>query len=82
MPDQRAWERHPSSSASVDEHANMFFLDQPVGVGWSYADYGEVVETTEDAAKNVAAFMWIFMETFQECKGREFHMTGESYGGR
>lgn len=70
---------HPES---WNEQANVFFLDQPVGVGFSYADFGETIETTEDAAKNVAAFMWIFMETFQEYKGREFHMAGESYGGR
>lgn len=54
-------------------HANMFFLDQPyvlyrrslhaiqlvirVGVGFSYADYGETIETTEDAARNIYAFV-------------------------
>ena len=25
------------------EHANVFFVDQPVGVGFSYADHGESV---------------------------------------
>jgi hypothetical protein len=55
--------------------------EQPrrVGVGFSYADYGEVVETTEDAAKNVQAFITIFFETFTQFSGRPFHLSGESY---
>jgi len=66
---------------SWNEQANVFFLDQPVGVGFSYAEFGEVVETSEDAARNVAAFIWVFTETFKDYGGREFHMAGESYGG-
>ncbi|KAI0643713.1 peptidase S10 serine carboxypeptidase [Trametes meyenii] len=67
---------------SWNAEANIFFLDQPVGVGFSYADYGETVETTEDAAKNVHAFLTIFFETFSEFKGRPLHLAGESYAGR
>ena len=51
-----------------------------VGVGFSYADHGETVETTEDAAKNVHAFISIFFETFKGFTGRPFHLSGESYG--
>ncbi|KAI5122141.1 hypothetical protein M0805_000788 [Coniferiporia weirii] len=65
-----------------NNEANIFFLDQPVGVGFSYADYGQVVETTEEAAKNVHAFISIFFETFSQFKGRRLHLSGESYGGR
>ncbi|EJU04544.1 serine carboxypeptidase [Dacryopinax primogenitus] len=65
-----------------NEVANIFFLDQPVGVGYSYADFGETVSTSEDAAKNVQAFIVIFFETFKQFQGRAFHMAGESYGGR
>ncbi|GJE84749.1 peptidase S10, serine carboxypeptidase [Phanerochaete sordida] len=67
---------------SWNNHANIFFLDQPVGVGYSYADYGESVGTTEDAARNIHAFITIFFETFKEFSGRPIHLSGESYGGR
>ncbi|KXN81640.1 Carboxypeptidase Y [Leucoagaricus sp. SymC.cos] len=67
---------------SWNEEANIFFLDQPVGVGFSYADYGETIETTEAAAKNVHAFITIFFESFPQFSGRRLHLAGESYGGR
>ncbi|TRM68590.1 peptidase S10 serine carboxypeptidase [Schizophyllum amplum] len=68
---------------SWNSEANIFFLDQrKVGVGFSYADFGETVETTEEAAKNVHAFITIFLETFTQLAGRPLHLSGESYGGR
>ncbi|KIJ17963.1 hypothetical protein PAXINDRAFT_167613 [Paxillus involutus ATCC 200175] len=70
---------HPES---WNTNANIFFVDQPIGVGFSYADYGETVSTTEAAAKDIAAFVAIFFENFGQFKGRAFHMAGESYGGR
>ncbi|KAF8824172.1 hypothetical protein HHX47_DHR9000060 [Lentinula edodes] len=70
---------HPES---WNTNANVFFIDQPIGVGFSYAEYGESVSTTEEAAKDVAAFVAIFFENFSKFKGRGFHMAGESYGGR
>ncbi|KAK7047212.1 hypothetical protein VNI00_006878 [Paramarasmius palmivorus] len=68
---------HPES---WNNNANIFFIDQPIGVGFSYAEYGETVGNTEDAAKDIAAFVSIFFENFSQFKGRPFHMAGESYG--
>ncbi|KAJ7250136.1 serine carboxypeptidase [Mycena haematopus] len=70
---------HPES---WNTNANIFFVDQPIGVGFSYADYGESVGTTEEGAKDMAAFIFVFFEHFTKFKGRSFHITGESYGGR
>ncbi|THU77428.1 alpha/beta-hydrolase [Dendrothele bispora CBS 962.96] len=70
---------HPES---WNEIANVFFVDQPIGTGFSYAEYGESVSTTEEAAKDIAAFIAIFFEHFTKFKGRALHMAGESYGGR
>ncbi|KAF7338843.1 Carboxypeptidase [Mycena sanguinolenta] len=67
---------------SWNSNANVFFVDQPIGVGFSYADYGEFVSTTEEAAKDIAAFVAIFFAHFSKFQGRGFHLSGESYGGR
>ncbi|KAG9119288.1 hypothetical protein FRC07_005744 [Ceratobasidium sp. 392] len=66
---------------SWNSKSNLFFLDQLLLLT-DAKDYGETVSTTEEAAKNVQAFVTIFFETFSKFKGREFHMSGESYGGR
>ncbi|ODO01955.1 cathepsin A (carboxypeptidase C) [Cryptococcus wingfieldii CBS 7118] len=65
-----------------NQKANVFFLDEPIGVGFSHAENGQTVGTTEEAAIDVQAFVTIFFETFKEFEGRAFHMAGESYGGR
>ncbi|KAJ3574626.1 hypothetical protein NP233_g1633 [Leucocoprinus birnbaumii] len=67
---------------SWNKNANIFFIEQPVGVGFSYAEYGEQVGTTEEAAKDIANFVAIFFEHFKQFRGRGFHLAGESYAGR
>lgn len=67
---------------SWNSNASIFFVDQPIGVGFSYADYDEIVSTTEEAAKDIAAFVAIFFQNFPDFQTRGFHMAGESYGGR
>lgn len=58
---------------SWNNNASLIFIDQPVGVGFSYADYGEHVGRTEEAAKDIAAFVAIFMETFVRGKRYSAH---------
>jgi len=67
---------------SWNQNANVFFLDEPLGVGFSQGEHGQAVKTTEEAAMDVQAFVQIFFDTFKEYEGRDFHMAGESYGGR
>ncbi|EJD07208.1 serine carboxypeptidase [Fomitiporia mediterranea MF3/22] len=67
---------------SWNTNANIFFIDQPTGTGFSYNDLGDIVSTTEEAAQDIAAFVAVFFETFDRFKGRNFHLSGESYGGR
>lgn len=41
----------------ADHQANVFFLDQPIGVGFSHAEHGQLASTTEIASLDVAAFI-------------------------
>ncbi|KAI0714521.1 serine carboxypeptidase [Earliella scabrosa] len=65
-----------------NDYANVFFIDQPIGVGFSYSEYSEQVSNTLEAAEDIAAFVAIFFDHFSKFKGRAFHMAGESQGGR
>ena len=47
---------------SWNEKASMIFIDQPVGVGFSYSDHGIHVDTTEQAAIDLHAFLVLFFE--------------------
>ncbi|KAF7345693.1 Carboxypeptidase [Mycena venus] len=67
---------------SWNSNANIFFIDQPVGVGFSWAEYSETVSTSEEVAKDIATFIAIFFAYFKKFQGRGFHMAGESFGGR
>lgn len=70
---------HPQSWTN---RANVFFIDQPVGVGYSYSKTDQKVYTTEEAAKDVYAFLRVFFSAFDRFKTNDFYMAGESYGGR
>ncbi|KAK4331545.1 putative serine carboxypeptidase [Rhodotorula toruloides] len=69
---------------SWTNNASVIFLDQPVGVGFSYGDKGDRgIYSTEAAAVDVYAFLQIFFETFASKFGNsEFFIAGESFGGR
>lgn len=71
---------------SWNERANTIFIDQPVGVGYSYSRYGVEVGESETGAKDVARFLRIFFEAFPEfhkaARKAGFHLSGESYAGR
>ncbi|KAH8824464.1 peptidase S10, serine carboxypeptidase [Flagelloscypha sp. PMI_526] len=65
-----------------NSETNILFIDQPIGVGYSYSEYNEVVDSWE-AAVDMARFVAIFFEASEfGLQGRELHIAGESYGGR
>ena len=66
---------------SWTESANVIFLDQPVNVGYSYADGSTSVNTTPVAAEDVWAFLELFLARFPSYSKLAFHIAAESYGG-
>lgn len=63
------------------KNTNIIFVDQPAGVGFSYLDEGVPVPGTSfTAAEDMHHFLQLFTSgVFPDLKGRDFHITGESY---
>lgn len=62
--------------------ANMVFLEQPVGVGFSYSDNDDDYHLGDDqAAKDNLATIRGFLAKFPHLKFAPLYITSESYGG-
>jgi cathepsin A (carboxypeptidase C) len=62
--------------------ANIFFLDQPIGVGFSYSDDpADHANGTFAASEDIYAFMRLWYKAFPKSKSLPFSIAGESYGG-
>ncbi|KAM5375123.1 hypothetical protein ACJA88_007788 [Fusarium oxysporum] len=64
---------------SWNEYANMLYIDQPIGTGFSVGT--EDVNSTAQAAPYIWKFMQVFMDRFPKYKSREFGLFTQSYGG-
>lgn len=64
------------------EAANMFFLDQPIGVGFSYDSGPNPGHSngTKAAATDIYAFMRLWYQQFPKSQKQSFSISGESYG--
>ncbi|KAM0737935.1 hypothetical protein ACQRIT_007939 [Beauveria bassiana] len=63
---------------SWNNRANVLFLDQPVGTGYSY---GQDVDTSLAASKDIYALLKLFFQQFPQYAKQDFHIAGESYAG-
>mmetsp|Transcript_17843 Transcript_17843/g.21674 ORF Transcript_17843/g.21674 Transcript_17843/m.21674 type:complete len:550 (-) Transcript_17843:123-1772(-) len=63
---------------SWNEHANMIFIDQPAGTGFSYGthDKNEV-----SVANDMYLFLTEFMDKYRAYASNKFFIFGESYAG-
>lgn len=64
---------------SWNNYANMLYIDQPIGVGFSYGT--DPVSSSTDAAKYVWILLQAFFAQFPQYENRDFGIFTESYGG-
>ena len=66
---------------SWNTEANLLFVDQPVGTGFSSAGVRDYTRNSKDVAEDMATFFRGWLEENPQFKGRDFFITGESYAG-
>ncbi|KAI1384015.1 putative carboxypeptidase S1 [Hypoxylon trugodes] len=64
---------------SFNEYANMLYIDQPIGTGFSYGN--ATVNSTKSAAPYVWNLLQAFYDSFPEYESRDFSAFSQSYGG-
>ncbi|KAI9825992.1 MAG: hypothetical protein M1819_007447 [Sarea resinae] len=64
---------------SFNSYANMLYVDQPIGTGFSYGT--DDVDSTVTAAPYVWKLLQAFYSAFPQYENREFGIFTESYGG-
>ncbi|KAI5006325.1 hypothetical protein ZWY2020_033568 [Hordeum vulgare] len=66
-----------------NKEANLLFLEQPAGVGFSYTNTTADLERFGDdlAAHDAYTFLVNWFERFPQFKGHDFYIAGESYAG-
>ena len=67
---------------SWNRKANMIYIDNPVGAGFSFADPEGLPSTQSDVADNLYEFLVQFYTLFPNYRGNQFYAFGESYGGK
>ncbi|KAI9755376.1 MAG: hypothetical protein M4579_004305 [Chaenotheca gracillima] len=64
---------------SFNSYANMLYIDQPIGTGFSYGT--DTVTSTVTAAPQVWTLIQAFFAQFPQYESRDFGIFTESYGG-
>lgn len=76
--DDLTLERNPFS---WNERANIMWIDQPVGVGFSYGDKSEYDTDEKQVGDDMYQFLQAFFQAHPEYTQQPFYVFGESYGG-
>ncbi|KAF2100670.1 pheromone-processing carboxypeptidase KEX1 [Rhizodiscina lignyota] len=70
------------NDGSWDEFANVLFVDNPVGTGFSYVDTDSYVHELNEMADQFMAFLEKWFKLFPEYMQDDIYIAGESYAGQ
>ncbi|QIW98203.1 hypothetical protein AMS68_003721 [Peltaster fructicola] len=70
------------NDGSWDEFANVMFIDNPVGTGFSYVDSDSYVHELDDMASQMVQFLEKWFAIFPEHLLDDIYIAGESYAGQ
>lgn len=70
-----------SKEISWNNRANLVFIDQPIGTGYSNGHITDIPNTEDQVAEQFEAFILGFYTKYPDFKGRDLYITGESYAG-
>jgi carboxypeptidase D len=70
------------NEGSWDEFANLLFVDNPVGTGFSYVNTDSYVHELQEMADQFIIFMEKWFALFPEFENDDLYFAGESYAGQ
>ena len=70
-----------SNPNSWNSFANLLYVDQPIGTGYSKGGAVHDARSEAEVAADMAVMLKGFIEQNPEYKNRDFYITGESYAG-
>lgn len=70
------------NEGSWHEFANVLFVDQPVGTGFSYVNTDHYVQELGQMSDQFVVFLTKFFAIFPEYEADDIYISGESYAGQ
>lgn len=70
------------NEGSWDEFANLLFVDNPVGTGFSYVNTDSYLSELQEMADQFVTFMEKWFALFPEYEQDDLYFAGESYAGQ
>ncbi|KAH9900218.1 Alpha/Beta hydrolase protein [Xylariomycetidae sp. FL2044] len=70
------------NNGSWHEFANLLFVDNPVGTGFSYVDTNSYVHELDEMADQFIVFLEKWYNLFPEYEHDDIYIAGESYAGQ